>query len=145
MLIVLLTAVAAASEQDGPLYWWRLGREGQPLEQGCDSLGVLRQRFAAGEIGRDELLKAESMSYHSPGTCTFYGTANSNQLMLDFMGLQFPGGAFELPSSPQRKALIGESVRALESATRNPALKFGTLVDSRCLINALVGLMASGG
>jgi len=118
-----------------------------PMETGLSNSekAKTRQLAAQGKATREDLLQSEEKAYHSPGTCTFYGTANSNQLMLDFMGLQFPGGAFELPSSPQRKALIGESVRALESATRNPALKLGTLVDSRCLMNALVGLMASGG
>jgi phosphogluconate dehydratase len=118
-----------------------------PMETGLSNSekAKTRQLAAQGKATRETLLQSEEKAYHSPGTCTFYGTANSNQLMLDFMGLQFPGGAFELPSSPQRQALIGESVRALESATRNPALKLGTLVDSRCLINALVGLMASGG
>ena len=118
-----------------------------PMETGLSNSekAKTRQLAAQGKATREDLLQSEEKAYHSPGTCTFYGTANSNQLMLDFMGLQFPGGAFELPSSPQRQALIAESVRALESATRNPALKLGTLVDSRCLMNALVGLMASGG
>lgn len=118
-----------------------------PMETGLSNSekAKTRQLAAQGKASRETLLQSEEKAYHSPGTCTFYGTANSNQLMLDFMGLQFPGGAFELPSSPQRQALIGESVRAIESATRNPALKLGTLVDSRCLMNALVGLMASGG
>jgi phosphogluconate dehydratase len=118
-----------------------------PMETGLSNVEKVktRQLAAQGKASRNDLLQSEENSYHSPGTCTFYGTANSNQLMLDFMGLQFPGGAFELPSSLQRQALIAESIRALESATRNPALKLGTLVDSRCLMNALVGLMASGG
>jgi phosphogluconate dehydratase len=118
-----------------------------PMETGLSNSekAKTRQLAAQGKATREVLLQSEEKSYHSPGTCTFYGTANSNQLMLDFMGLQFPGGAFNLPTSPQRQALIAESVRAIESATRNPALKLGTLVDSRCLVNALVGLMASGG
>ena len=118
-----------------------------PMETGLSNAekAKTRQLAAQGKASRETLLQSEEKAYHSPGTCTFYGTANSNQLMLDFMGLQFPGGAFELPSSPQRQALIAESVRAIESATRNPALKLGTLVDSSCLMNALVGLMASGG
>ena len=118
-----------------------------PMETGLSNSekAKTRQLAAQGEASREVLLQSEEKAYHSPGTCTFYGTANSNQLMLDFMGLQFPGGAFEAPNSPQRQALIAESVRAIESATRNPALKLGMLVDSRCLVNALVGLMASGG
>lgn len=118
-----------------------------PMETGLSNSdkAKTRQLAAQGKASRDDLLQSEEKAYHSPGTCTFYGTANSNQLMLDFMGLQFPGGAFELPGSPQRQALIQESVRAIASASRNPALKLGHLVDSRCLLNALVGLMASGG
>ncbi|MFN4328817.1 MAG: phosphogluconate dehydratase [Limnobacter sp.] len=105
----------------------------------------VRQLAAQGKASRDELLQSEEKAYHSSGTCTFYGTANSNQLLLDFMGLQFPGGAFELPDSPQREFLIQHSVKAIEQATRNPSVALGQLVDSRSLVNALVGLMASGG
>lgn len=105
----------------------------------------IRQLASQGKATREVLLEAEEKAYHSPGTCTFYGTANSNQLMLDFMGLQFPGGAFELPDSLQRQMLVQESVRAIESATRNPALSMAQIVNSSCLLNALVGLMASGG
>jgi phosphogluconate dehydratase len=118
-----------------------------PMETGLSNAekAKMRQLAAQGKASRDELLEAEEKAYHSPGTCTFYGTANSNQLMLDFMGLQFPGGAFDAPSSPQRQALIAESVRAIEAATRNPNVRLGHLVNARCLMNALVGLMASGG
>ncbi|HEX4855333.1 MAG TPA: phosphogluconate dehydratase [Limnobacter sp.] len=118
-----------------------------PMETGLSNSekAKTRQLAAQGKASREDLLQSEEKAYHSPGTCTFYGTANSNQLMLDFMGLQFPGGAFELPGSPQRQALIKESVRAIASASRNPALKLANMVDSRCLINSLVGLMASGG
>lgn len=118
-----------------------------PMETGLSNQDKarVRQLAAQGKASRAELLESEEKAYHSPGTCTFYGTANSNQLMLDFMGLQFPGGAFEPPSSVQRQALVGESVRAIASATQNPALKLGELVNASCLLNALVGLMASGG
>ncbi len=118
-----------------------------PMETGLSNQdkAKVRQLAAQGKASRAELLASEEKAYHSPGTCTFYGTANSNQLMLDFMGLQFPGGAFEPPSSMQRQALIGDSVRAITSATQNPALKLGELVNASCLLNALVGLMASGG
>jgi phosphogluconate dehydratase len=107
----------------------------------------IRQLAAQGKANRETLLNAEEASYHSSGTCTFYGTANSNQLMLDFMGLQFPGGAFEAPNSRMRKALIEESVKAItQAATPNaPHLKLAELVNATSLINALVGLMASGG
>ncbi|HEY1058205.1 MAG TPA: phosphogluconate dehydratase [Limnobacter sp.] len=118
-----------------------------PMETGLSNpeKARIRQLAAEGKAGKDELLQAEERAYHSPGTCTFYGTANSNQLMLDCMGLQFPGAAFESPFGPQRNAVLTDSVRALASATRNPALALGQLVNAASLINALVGLMASGG
>ncbi|MFN7882650.1 MAG: phosphogluconate dehydratase, partial [bacterium] len=118
-----------------------------PMETGLSNAekAKTRQLAAQGKASRETLLASEEKAYHSPGTCTFYGTANSNQLMLDFMGLQFPGGAFELPSSPQRQLLIRESVRALASATNKPSLALAELVNAKSLMNALVGLMASGG
>lgn len=118
-----------------------------PMESGLSNSekARIRQLAAQGKADRNTLLDAEEAAYHSSGTCTFYGTANSNQLMLDFMGLQYPGGAFELPASPARKALLDHSVQAIASATQNPALKLGRLVNASCLMNALVGLMASGG
>ena len=118
-----------------------------PMESGLSNAqkASIRQLASQGKVGRDALLEAEEQAYHSAGTCTFYGTANSNQLMLDFMGLQFPGGAFELPSSVQRQALIADSVRALAAAAGKPALRLCNVVDVRCVLNALVGLMASGG
>jgi phosphogluconate dehydratase len=105
----------------------------------------VRQLAAQGLANRDTLLAAEEAAYHGEGTCTFYGTANSNQLMLDLMGLQFPGGAFVHPRDPERRALLQESVRAIVSAAGKKPLAIGRLVDARCLINALVGLLATGG
>lgn len=118
-----------------------------PMESGLSNSDKarIRQLAAQGKADRNTLLDAEEAAYHSSGTCTFYGTANSNQLMLDFMGLQYPGGAFELPSSASRMALLDYSVQAIASATRNPSLKLSEVVNSSCLLNALVGLMASGG
>ena len=118
-----------------------------PMESGLSNSDKarIRQLAAQGKADRNTLLDAEEAAYHSSGTCTFYGTANSNQLMLDFMGLQHPGGAFEWPSSPERQYLLERSVQAVASATRNPGLKLAELVNSTCLMNALVGLMASGG
>ncbi len=106
-----------------------------------------RQRFAAGKIDRDELLDAEAASYHSPGTCTFYGTANSNQLLMEAMGLQLPGGSFVNPNTPLRDALTGEACRQL---TRITALSgdprpVGEVIDVRSIVNAIVTLLASGG
>ncbi len=105
----------------------------------------VRERAALGEATRDELLAAEEAAYHAPGTCTFYGTANSNQMLLDLMGLQFPGGAFVPPDAPEREALIGESVRAIVAASGRRDLAIGRLVDERVLVNALVALLATGG
>jgi dihydroxyacid dehydratase/phosphogluconate dehydratase len=78
----------------------------------------IREEHAAGRIGREELLAAESASYHSPGTCTFYGTANSNQMMMEFMGLQLPGGSFVNPNTELREALTSEAVRQVLEITR---------------------------
>jgi phosphogluconate dehydratase len=105
----------------------------------------VRQRAAQGLASREELLASEEAAYHAAGTCTFYGTANSNQLMLDLMGLQFPGGAFVHPTDPTRNALVAESVRAVVTAAGKQPLAIGRIVDARCLVNALVGLLATGG
>ncbi len=104
----------------------------------------IRQLYAAGKIGRDELLEAESKSYHSPGTCTFYGTANSNQLMMEFMGLHLPGTSFVNPGTPLRNALTARAAtRAVELANQGPRL--ADVLDERALINGIIGLLASGG
>ena len=108
---------------------------------------AVRERFAAGQATRDELLEAESASYHSPGTCTFYGTANSNQVLLEAMGLQLPGSSFVNPGTPLRAALTeAATVRALEiSALGNDYRPIGRLVDERAIVNAIVSLIATGG
>ncbi len=118
-----------------------------PMASGLSNTekSAVRQRAAQGLASREELLAAEEAAYHAPGTCTFYGTANSNQLMLDLMGLQFPGAAFLHPQAPERHALLTESVRAITAASGQRALGIGHLVDARCLVNALVGLLATGG
>jgi phosphogluconate dehydratase len=100
-----------------------------------------RQRFAAGEIGRDELLEAELGSYHSPGTCTFYGTANSNQLVVEAMGLHLPGASFVNPGTDLRRALTVEAGRV---ATQGCA-PIGEILDERALVNGVVALLATGG
>ncbi|MDB2511784.1 phosphogluconate dehydratase [Luminiphilus sp.] len=107
----------------------------------------IRQLFAEGKIGRDELLEAESQSYHSPGTCTFYGTANSNQVMVEAMGLQLPGSSFVNPDTPLRDALTdfaAEHITRITAQSRNYR-PLAQVVDARALVNALVALLASGG
>ncbi|WP_192034896.1 phosphogluconate dehydratase [Halomonas sp. YLGW01] len=107
----------------------------------------IRQLYAEGKVGRDELLQAESDSYHGPGTCTFYGTANSNQLMMEIMGLHLPGASFVNPGTPLREALTRY---AAEQTIRNTEAggdyrPFYKQVDEKAIVNAMVGLLASGG
>ncbi|MBU72943.1 MULTISPECIES: phosphogluconate dehydratase [Spongiibacter] len=107
----------------------------------------VRQLFAEGKVGRKELLEAEAASYHSAGTCTFYGTANSNQLLMEAMGLQLPGGSFVNPGTPLREALNREAVHQLcrvSSVSASPK-PLGDIVDVRAIVNAMVVLLASGG
>jgi phosphogluconate dehydratase len=107
----------------------------------------VRQAFAEGKAGREELLEAEAASYHSPGTCTFYGTANSNQLLMESMGLMVPGAAFVSPGTALRDALTRAAAwRAV--ALSGPSAKPGSLadiIDERSIVNAVVTLMATGG
>jgi len=107
----------------------------------------IREEYAAGHIGRDELLAAESASYHSAGTCTFYGTANSNQMMMEFMGLQLPGGSFVNPNTPMRDALTAEAVRQVLKITNlgDDYLPIGRIVSEKTIVNGIVGLLATGG
>ncbi len=107
----------------------------------------IRQQFALGEVGREELLKAESASYHAPGTCTFYGTANSNQMLMEIMGLQLPGSSFVHPNTPLRDAITAQTTRRAVQITHlgdsyTPA---GKVIDEKAIVNGLVGLMATGG
>ena len=120
-----------------------------PMESGLKNKEKqrIRQLFAEGKIGREELLQAESDSYHSAGTCTFYGTANSNQVLLEALGLQLPGSSFVNPSDPMRQRL---TVEACHQLTRVTALgsdyrPVGETVDERSIVNATVSLLASGG
>ncbi|MDH3533184.1 MAG: phosphogluconate dehydratase, partial [Gammaproteobacteria bacterium] len=107
----------------------------------------LREEYAAGKIDRDELLAAESASYHSPGTCTFYGTANSNQMLMEFMGLQLPGGSFVNPGTELRDLLTQEAVRTLLSITDlgGNYTPIADIVDEKAIVNGIVGLLATGG
>ena len=107
----------------------------------------VREQYAQGLVGRDELLRAESAAYHSPGTCTFYGTANSNQMLLEAMGLHVPGAAFESPGTEAREAFTRQALRTvLDIGKRgNRFTPIGKLVDERCIVNAMVALLATGG
>lgn len=107
----------------------------------------IRKLYAEGKVGRDELLKAESESYHSPGTCTFYGTANSNQMLMEIMGLHLPGAAFINPGTDLRTAITKASAQrvAAISALGNEYTPVGKVVDERAIVNAIVGLNATGG
>lgn len=109
----------------------------------------VRQLHAEGKVDRDELLAAEVGAYHAPGTCTFYGTANSNQLLVEAMGLQLPGAGFVNPGTPLRRALTDEAGRRVVSLTAldagDAAAPLGELVDERAIVNAIVALLATGG
>ncbi|WP_170516937.1 phosphogluconate dehydratase [Ruegeria atlantica] len=120
-----------------------------PMTSGLpnDEKAKVRQKFAAGEIGRDELMAAEMAAYHGPGTCTFYGTANTNQMLMEFMGLHLPGSSFINPNTPLRDALTEEGARrALSlSALGNNYTPVYQILDERAFVNGIVGLMATGG
>ncbi|MBY6090075.1 phosphogluconate dehydratase [Maritimibacter alkaliphilus] len=120
-----------------------------PMPSGLpnDEKAKVRQLFATGEVGRDRLMEAEMASYHSPGTCTFYGTANSNQMLMEFMGLHLPGSSFVNPNTPLRDALTVAGVeRALEiTALGNDYRPASQVLDEKAFVNGIVGLMATGG
>jgi phosphogluconate dehydratase len=107
----------------------------------------VRQRYAEGKATRDELLASEMAAYHSPGTCTFYGTANTNQMLMEVMGLHLPGASFVNPNTPLREALTVETARQVTRLTRQGGqfLPIGEIVDERVLINSVVALHATGG
>jgi phosphogluconate dehydratase len=120
-----------------------------PMPSGIpnDQKAKIRQLYAEGKVGRAELLEAESKSYHGPGTCTFYGTANSNQMLMEIMGLHTPGGSFINPGTPLRDALTREAAkRALAiTALGNAYTPVGRMIDERSIVNGVVGLHATGG
>jgi len=107
----------------------------------------IRALYAEGKVGRDQLLAAEQASYHGPGTCTFYGTANSNQMLMELMGLHLPGSAFVTPNTPLRDALVGEATRRLAAiGLKGEAwIPMGHVIDEKAIVNGVVGLMATGG
>ncbi|MBY6047173.1 phosphogluconate dehydratase [Vannielia litorea] len=120
-----------------------------PMTSGLpnDEKAKVRQQFATGEVGRDKLMEAEMASYHGPGTCTFYGTANTNQMLMEFMGLHLPGASFVNPNTPLRDALtVAGTARALEiTAAGNDYRPAGQVLDEKAFVNGIVGLMATGG
>ncbi|HEY9538476.1 MAG TPA: phosphogluconate dehydratase [Kiloniellaceae bacterium] len=120
-----------------------------PMPSGLsnDEKARIRQLYAEGKVGRDELLEAESQSYHSPGTCTFYGTANSNQMLMEIMGLHLPGASFINPNTPLRDALTAEATRRALAITAlgNAYTPVGEMIDERAVVNGVVGLHATGG
>jgi phosphogluconate dehydratase len=107
----------------------------------------IRQRFAEGKVGRETLLEAEAASYHAPGTCTFYGTANTNQMLMEIMGLHLPGASFVNPNTPLRDALTGHAARRITAMTAlgNDYSPIGEMLDERAFVNGIVGLHATGG
>ncbi|WBL34006.1 phosphogluconate dehydratase [Sinirhodobacter sp. HNIBRBA609] len=120
-----------------------------PMTSGLpnDEKAKVRQQFATGEVGRDKLMEAEMASYHGPGTCTFYGTANTNQMLMEFMGLHLPGASFVNPNTPLREALTVQAARRAAEITAlgNDYRPAGEILDERAFVNGLVGLMATGG
>jgi len=120
-----------------------------PMASGLpnDEKARVRQLYAEGKVDRDELLRAESESYHSPGTCTFYGTANSNQMLMEVMGLHLPGSAFVNPGTPLRGAIVRETAKrvAVTTALGDEYIPFCDVIDERAIVNAIVGLHATGG
>src|SRR4051794_828906 len=129
---------------------------GGPMSSGLSNSEKtkVREQFALGKVGRDALYAAESASYHGPGTCTFYGTANSNQMLLEAMGLHVPGAAFVPPHAELRDDLTAEAVRlvlanagwaAAAAGGEARLTPIGRLVDERTIVNAMVALLATGG
>ena len=121
---------------------------GGPMTSGLSNSekAHVRERAARGEVGRAELLEAEQKAYHGPGTCTFYGTANSNQMLMEAMGLHVPGTAFINPADGERELLTREAMRSVLAITRNKRFApIGRVVDERCIVNAMVALLATRG
>lgn len=120
-----------------------------PMPSGLpnDEKAKVRQKFATGEATREDLMAAEMASYHGPGTCTFYGTANTNQMLMEFMGLHMPGAAFVNPNTPLRAALTDAAVSRASQITAlgSDFRPIGHVLDEKAFVNGLVGLMATGG
>ncbi|MDB5815015.1 MAG: phosphogluconate dehydratase [Rhodocyclales bacterium] len=122
---------------------------GGPMPTGVsnDQKAKVRQQYAAGEVGQDALLESESQSYHAPGTCTFYGTANSNQMLMEIMGLHLPGAAFVPPGTELRAALTRAAAQRVVQLTNGQPdfAPVGRIIDERAIVNGIIGLLATGG
>lgn len=122
---------------------------GGPMPTGIsnDEKARIRQQFAKGEISREELLKGESDSYHSPGTCTFYGTANSNQMLMEIMGLQLPGSSFVNPGTELRTLLNDYAVKTMSEliSSNNIENTISHIYDEKTVVNGIIGLLSTGG
>ncbi len=120
-----------------------------PMTSGMpnDEKARIRQRFASGEIGRETLLEAELRSYHGPGTCTFHGSANSSPMLVEVMGLLLPGAAFVNPNTPLREALTRAAAQRAAAITQlgDEFIPVGRMIDEKTIVNAIVGLLATGG
>jgi phosphogluconate dehydratase len=120
-----------------------------PMTSGLpnDEKAKIRQLYAEGKVDRNQLLEAEALSYHGPGTCTFYGTANSNQMLMEIMGLHLPGSTFVNPNTPLRDAITRESAKRALSITAlgNDYQPIGRIYDEKAVVNGVVGLLATGG
>jgi phosphogluconate dehydratase len=120
-----------------------------PMTSGLsnDEKAKIRQQFAEGKLDRDALLDAESRAYHGPGTCTFYGTANSNQMLMEVMGLHLPGSAFVTPNTPLRDALTRAAATRVAELTHlgKHYTPIADVIDERAIVNGIVGLLATGG
>ena len=121
-----------------------------PMTSGLpnDEKSKVRQQYAEGKVGRDALMAAEMASYHGPGTCTFYGTANTNQMLMEFMGLHLPGASFVNPGTPicaQALTVAGIERAAAITALGNDYRPVGDILDEKAFVNGIVGLMATGG
>ena len=120
-----------------------------PMPSGISNAEKAKVRglYAEGKVGREVLLKAEMGAYHGPGTCTFYGTANSNQMLMEMMGVHLPGAAFVNPGTPLRGALTRAATQRVAQirASANDYTPLGRVIDEKAVVNGLVGLMATGG
>ncbi len=138
-------AMAAASFGHLPSIFLPAG----PMTSGLsnEEKSITRQKYAKGEITRKELLESEMQAYHGPGTCTFYGTANSNQMLMEFMGLHLPGASFVNPGTPLREALTIHGTKRVLGLTSlgNEFTPVGQILDEKAWVNGMVGLMATGG